>query len=240
MNERGLEVTSVDVTYANGFQVLWDVSLSWRPGEAIALAGANGAGKSSLLKAVAGSVKATKGSITLDGAELIGRPAHTRASMGIGHVLERRQLFDSMSVLDNLIAGAWTVPRRERHARVEYVLDEFPEVAEHAHKAAGTLSGGQQQLVAIARALVSEPSYMVCDEPFLGLSPAIVDRVAGVLARLKQSGVALLIVEQDVLRLLDIVDRCYVLRSGRVADEGKATDMTEERLLASLFGGLDV
>lgn len=239
MTASALEVRGVDVRYPNGFQVLWDVDLVWNEGEAIALAGANGAGKSSLLKAVAGSVKATKGTITLDGVDLVGKPAHVRARLGIGHVLERRQLFEAMSVRDNLMAGAWTVARRERHDRVEAVIDEFPEIRDHLPKQAGSLSGGQQQLVAIARALVSSPRFVVCDEPFLGLAPGIAERVAAALARLKQRGVALLIVEQDVFRLLDVVDRCYVLRSGRVVDEGKAQEMTEERLLASLFGGLD-
>ena len=235
----GIEVAGVDVRYPNGFQVLWDIDLTWHEGEAIALAGANGAGKSSLLKAIAGAVKVTRGSITLDDVDLVARPAHARAALGVGHVLERRQLFESMSVRDNMMAGAWTVRRRHRRHRVETVIAEFPELVEHLHKPAGELSGGQQQLVAIARALVSNPRFVVCDEPFLGLSPAIADRVAAVLSRLRERGIALLIVEQDVFRLLDVVDRCYVLRSGRVVDEGKAKDMTEDRLLASLFGGLD-
>ena len=224
-----LEVSGVSVAYGD-FQVLWDVSLQIQPGEIVALMGPNGSGKSTILNTVAGLVVPFEGSVDFDGRPLARVPAHARADTGLTLVLERHRLFPYMTVRENLLLGAWKgeakLRRAETLARVEEL---FPIVGSRAGQLARTLSGGEQQMVAIARGLMSRPRLLMVDEPTLGLTPLMVKQVLELLRRLNEEDkVAVLFVEQDVHLALSLAHRGYVLESGRVIAEDRS-----ERLLAS-------
>jgi branched-chain amino acid transport system ATP-binding protein len=197
------------------------VSFTVGGGEVVALIGPNGAGKSTALKAIAGLVPVEAGQVRLDGASLLEEPAYTRIRRGLSLVPEGRGLFPAMTVLENLQLGGFAVPPAEGlRAGIERVCALFPVLAARRDQLAGTLSGGEQQMLAIAMALLSRPRLLLLDEPSLGLAPLIVDQLYRAIARLKAEGLTILLVEQQVFLALELADRGYVLESGRIRQEG--------------------
>jgi len=224
-----LVVEGLSVAYGD-FQVLWDVSLHVEEGEIVALLGPNGAGKSTLLNTVSGLVAPARGRMTFRGRRLDGQPAHRRVREGLVHVLERRRLFPYLTVRQNLLLGGYHPEARSRRPEgLAWVESLFPVLRERAHQLAYTLSGGEQQMVAIARGLMARPRLLMVDEPTLGLAPRVAGEILQVLRRLnRQEGITLLFVEQNVQLALSLAHRGYVLESGHVLLEGPA-----DRLLAS-------
>ncbi|HEY4438937.1 MAG TPA: ABC transporter ATP-binding protein [Candidatus Elarobacter sp.] len=223
-----LEVRSLAVAYGD-VQVLWDVSLRVERGEIVTLVGANGAGKTTLLRAISRTVPVLAGTIVLEGEQVERAPSARVVELGVAHVPEGRRLWPEMSVEDNLILGAY--PRRARArlaASLDHVFTLFPRVAERRRQQAGTLSGGEQQMVAIARGLMSSPTILVLDEPSLGLAPIVVAEMFEAIRRINAGGTTVLLVEQNVRQALEIATRGYVVETGRVVGSG-----TRDELLAS-------
>ena len=234
-----LQVEDVDVGYGH-VGVLQNVSLSIMPGRIVALVGSNGAGKSTLLRAISGLLKPTRGRILFDGNNIAGARPDRIVDAGVLHVAEGRRLFRQQSVADNLELGLYgsrldRSAQAQRHARVH---DLFPILAERRGARAGVLSGGQQQMLAIAQALMRDPRLLMLDEPSLGLAPIIVDQVLDVVVRLRASGTTILIVEQMVERALEIADYAYVLQNGRMVGHGQATDLATSDLVKNAYVGV--
>jgi len=219
-----LELEGIDLAYG-GVQVLWDVSLRVGAGEIVAVMGPNGSGKSTVLKAAMGLAKPARGRVTLDGEDLTRAPATVRPAKGMSIVLERRRLFGSMTVRENLLLGAYTRSREEAAEAFDEALAIFPELRELLEARAGRLSGGQQQMVAIARGLMARPRVLLMDEPFLGLSPAMTLRVRETMRAINDRGVAILFNEQNARLSFAMSHRAYVLESGRVALSGSGEEM---------------
>jgi branched-chain amino acid transport system ATP-binding protein len=224
-----LRIEGIDVAYGD-FQVLWDASLRVEEGEIVALLGPNGAGKSTLLNTVSGLVRPRGGHVEFRGRRLDRLPAHRRVEHGLAHVLERRRLFPHLTVRQNLWLGGYhREARRQRGARLARVEALFPKLRERADQLAHTLSGGEQQMVAIARGLMSGPRFLMVDEPTLGLAPRVITEILDVLRELNRAeGITILFIEQNVQLALSLAHRGYVLESGRVLLDG-----TAETLLAS-------
>jgi branched-chain amino acid transport system ATP-binding protein len=223
-----LEIDDLVVRYG-GVEAVRGVSLAVEQGELVALLGANGAGKSSLLGAVVGLVPVAAGSIRLEGAELRGLKTERVVRRGVTLTPEGRRVFPQLSVADNLRIGAATIrDAAEERATLERALALFPVLKERMRQAAGTLSGGEQQMLAIARSLMAQPKLLLLDEPSLGLAPVMVDRIFELIVRLRESGTTLLLVEQNASRALEIADRAYIMATGVIQMEG-----TAEELLAS-------
>jgi branched-chain amino acid transport system ATP-binding protein len=209
-------------------RVLEDVSLEVRSGEVVTLIGANGAGKSTLLKVVSGLLPAWKGSVVFDGEDVTSMKPDRRVSMGMALIPEGRQLFGTMTVEENLRLGAYS---RDRGATAEYgedlgsVYELFPVLEERAAQTAGTLSGGEQQMLAIGRALMSRPRLLLLDEPSLGLAPMVIREIFAALGRLRERGLTMFLVEQDARIALKHADRGYVMRTGSIALSGSASDL---------------
>jgi branched-chain amino acid transport system ATP-binding protein len=223
-----LEVNDLAVAYGD-VQVLWGVSLRVERGEIVTLLGANGAGKTTLLRALSRTVPVRSGTIALDGERIDHAPSAHVVELGIAHVPEGRRLWPDMSVEDNLLLGAY--PRRARseaRTELERVYAMFPRVAERRKQIAGTLSGGEQQMVAIGRGLMSKPSILMLDEPSLGLAPIIVAEMFETVRRINAAGTTVLLVEQNVRQALEVASRGYVIETGRVVSSG-----TRDELLAS-------
>lgn len=227
-----LRVRSLRAGYG-AVEVLKGVSLHVDPGELVAIVGANGAGKSTLLAAVAGLVRPWSGSVALGGAEIAGEAAETVAGRGCVLVPEGRQLFPGLSVRDNLLLGGWLRVRREGRRAVERDIGAmeslFPVLAERRHQAAGTLSGGEQQMLAIARALMSRPSLLLLDEPSIGLAPLVVKTIFATVAGLRNEGRTIMLVEQNARAALAVADRGYVMETGQVVLEGTAAELAANR-----------
>jgi len=223
-----LEVSDVSTFYGN-IQALREVSLKVDGGEIVSLIGANGAGKTTLLNTISGIVPPRYGRITLDGRETSHLPTESIVGLGISQVPERRQVFGDLSVRDNLTLGAYLRLRRGERQRVEQdvarVYELFPILKERQGQHAGTLSGGEQQMLAIARGLMAEPKVLLLDEPSLGLAPLLVQEIFNVLGRLRASGTTILLVEQNARAALEISDRAYVLETGSVVLSGAAQDL---------------
>src|SRR5919205_3094864 len=217
-----LRLSSVDAGY-DGFQALFDISVAIDPGETVAVIGPNGAGKTTLMRVISGLIRPTSGMITMQGADLLRTPAHRILELGIAHVPENRRLFPAMTVEDNLRMGAYIRPARARSAeRLAYVYELFPRLRERRRQIAGTMSGGEQQMCAIGRALMSEPRLLLLDEPSAGLAPVIVEQVFALVERIRASGLTVLIVEQNVRQVLRVVDRAYLLEAGSLRASGAA------------------
>ncbi|WP_234009166.1 ABC transporter ATP-binding protein [Deinococcus sp. NW-56] len=208
-------------------QVLWDVSLRVAPGEFVAMIGANGAGKTTTLRAVSGVVKPSAGRITLGGRDITRSAPSQIVGLGLGHVPEGRELFPLMTVRENLELGAAMRPeaRAVQAQTLAHVYELFPRLSERAGQLAGTLSGGEQQMVAVGRALMSRPSVLVVDEPSLGLSPLMTQTVFEALKAVNQEGVTVLLVEQNVGLSLKLAHRAYVLENGQVVKEGSGAEL---------------
>lgn len=234
----GLEVSGLVAGYER-LEVLHGIDVAAQPGRLVAVIGANGAGKSTLLRAVSGLLRPQAGTVRLAGADVTKFSAERIANRGLAHVPENRLVFPSLSVLDNLLLGGWTKQRDGRFAqRRDEVFEMFPQLADRAALAAGALSGGEQQMLAIGRALMSDPSVMVLDEPSLGLAPRVVGEIVNVLTRLRDDrGLALLLVEQNVRAAFSIADHVLVMDRGRVVAEGTPAELADdERVRAAYLG----
>jgi branched-chain amino acid transport system ATP-binding protein len=220
-----LDVRELRVHYGAA-PALWDVSLAIAKGELVSLVGPNGAGKTTLVNAIAGLRKATSGRMTMDGRDLTRLPPHRFCASGIALVPEGRRLFARMSVRENLeIGGYRAAARGVRTASIERVCALFPAIRDKLDAPAGSLSGGQQQMVAIGRALMAKPRLLLLDEPSLGLSPLMVHAMFGAIRDVHAAGTAVLLVEQNVVMALDLADRAYLLEEGRIAASGPAGDL---------------
>jgi branched-chain amino acid transport system ATP-binding protein len=233
MSERLLEVRALDAHYGD-FQALFGVSLDVAAGAVVAVIGANGAGKSTLLKSIAGAMPARREAIVFAGTPIGGMPAHDVVARGIALVPEGRRLFPSLTVEENLLVGGqlgrpgpWSLKR---------IYDLFPILAERARQPSTSLSGGQQQMVAIGRALMSNPRLLLCDEISLGLAPIVIRDIYARLPAIIAEGLSLVIVEQDIVQALKVANDVYCLQEGRVALAGEARTMTREKIAAAYFG----
>jgi branched-chain amino acid transport system ATP-binding protein len=236
--ERMFELRNVDVAYGD-FQVLWDVDLTVNEGEIVCVLGPNGAGKSTVLNAVVGLAPRRAGQVFFENLDISAVPTHEMASRGIALVLERHRLFPSLTVRQNLMLGGYNEQARQRRAEtLEWVESLFPFLAERQATPARSLSGGQQQMVAIARGLMSRPRLLMLDEPLLGLSPAMTEEILAIIKRINQDGVAILFNEQNVQLALDLSHRGYLLESGRVVLSGLAQDMLKNDMIAAVYFGV--
>jgi branched-chain amino acid transport system ATP-binding protein len=233
-----LELAGVRAGYGD-LQALFDISFEVRPGEIVTLIGANGAGKTTTLRVISGAVRATAGTVRFDGHDITALPAHAMPERGISHVPEGRQLFPFMTVEENLDLGAYN-PRSRPRARAALAeqLELFPRLRERRRQLAGTLSGGEQQMVAIARGLMAAPRLLVLDEPSLGLSPKVTEEVFARIQEIGKRGVTVLLVEQNVVDGLRISDRGYVIEHGRVTMAGAAQDLLHDDKIRAAYLGL--
>jgi branched-chain amino acid transport system ATP-binding protein len=229
-----------DVTAGYGaFTALWGVSLRVEVGEAVAVIGPNGAGKTTLLRAISGMIPIRSGELLFQGAPVGGRPAHEIVARGIAHVPEGRRIFSALTVADNLRMGAFLPAARRRYAEsLARVFALFPVLAERRAQRAGSLSGGEQQMLAVGRALMSCPRLILLDEPSMGLAPVMVLRLFDLIQRVRAEGYTILVVEQNVRQVLKIVDRAYLLEVGRIRTEGAAATLAQEDFVRQAYVGL--
>jgi branched-chain amino acid transport system ATP-binding protein len=238
MNIPILEVIDIKVRYS-GLPVLHDVSLQVHPGETVCVVGANGAGKSTLLKAVMGAQRAYAGRILFEGQPIQRLATEAVVRRGIVYVPEEKMLFQPLSVEENIRLGAYTIKDSSLvEKNLKFVYQLFPRLRERRRQAASTLSGGEQQMVAIGRGLMSSPKLLMLDEPSLGLAPQLVDEVLDTVRRLKAQGISILLVEQNVREALDLADRGYVLQTGKVVDEGPGRTLLESDRFRQAFLGI--
>jgi branched-chain amino acid transport system ATP-binding protein len=231
-----LKITGLSAGYS-GFQILDQFDLELIPGRITAIVGSNGAGKSTLLKALAGLLP-RDGQATLDGYVLPPGSATAAVRAGLILVAEGRHLFPQMTVLENLQLGGWLLARHERAARVERALSLFPRLAERRHQLAGSMSGGEQQMIALARALVGRPRLLMLDEPSLGLAPRLVDEVMTLVRRIRDEDVTVLLIEQNVAKALAIADDAHVLERGRLVASGPAAELLRSNQVRTAYLGL--
>jgi len=233
-----LEVRGVDVFYGD-VQVLWDVSFEVQKGEIVALIGANGSGKTTSLATISSLLTPRKGSVLFEGEPIHRRPPHDLVGLGIAHVPEARRLFPEMTVKENLLLGALSPAAKKARARtLERVFTIFPRLLERQKQQAGTLSGGEQQMAAIGRGLMSLPRLLMLDEPSLGLSPLLVGDIFRVIRDVHADGVTVLLVEQNVFTTLKIADRAYVLGNGRIALQGSGAELLANDHVRKAYLGL--
>ena len=233
-----LTLRDIDAGYGT-FQALFGVSLEVNAGEAIGVIGPNGAGKTTLMRVISGLIRPTAGSLHMEGANLLTTPPHRILELGIAHVPENRRLFPRMTVEDNLRMGAYIPAARAKfRQRLEFVYDLFPRLKERRAQYAGTMSGGEQQMCAIGRALMSEPRLLLLDEPSAGLAPVIVQQVFGLVQRIRASGLTVLIVEQNVRQVLRVVDRAYLLDAGTIRVSGTAAELMASDTIKEAYLGV--
>jgi branched-chain amino acid transport system ATP-binding protein len=233
-----LKINKVNTFYGK-VQALWDISMIIEEAEIVALVGANGAGKTTLLNTISGLLQPASGTIEFDGQRINGLPPHQIVDLGISHVPEGRRLFTDMSVHENLEMGAYT-PRawKGRNETFEQVYESFPVLKERAKQLARTLSGGEQQMVAMGRGLMTKPKLCMFDEPSFGLAPLVMNEVFDVIKTLREQGITILLIEQHVPRTLEIADRAYVLENGRIVLEGDCQHLLEEEMVKKAYLGL--
>ncbi len=233
-----LEIKELNVAY-DKVQVLWDISFNINEGEIVTLLGSNGAGKSTTVKTIQGLLKSKSGSIRFMDKSIEGLPAYKIVAAGISLAPEGREIFPKMSVLENLILGAYVPRARElREESLDWVFKLFPKLKERKKQLAGTLSGGEQQMLAIARALMSKPKLLMLDEPSLGLAPVIVLQVFDIIKKLNEEGVTILLVEQNIHHALELSDRAYVLEKGRIILEGKGHELLDHEYVKNAYLGI--
>ena len=233
-----LTLNGVNAGYG-GFQALFDISLEVKAGEAVAVIGPNGAGKTTLMRVISGLIPATKGEIRMEDTSLLDTPPHRIVDLGIAHVPENRRLFPRMTVEDNLKMGCYSPRFRPRfEERLEFVYELFPRMRERRDQWAGTLSGGEQQMCAIGRALMSDPKLLLMDEPSAGLAPVIVQQVFGLIRQIRAGGLTVLIVEQNVKQVLAVVDRAYVIEAGTLRMQGTAGELMASADIQRAYMGL--
>ncbi|NQW11469.1 MAG: ABC transporter ATP-binding protein [Alphaproteobacteria bacterium] len=233
-----LELRDVATGYGS-FQALFGVSLEVKAGEAVAVIGPNGAGKTSLLRVISKVIELKGGHISMEGVSLDDVPAHQVIELGIAHVPEHRRLFPRLTVEENLKMGAYMQAARERYReRLDFVYELFPRLKERRHQLAGTMSGGEQQMCALGRGLMSGPKLLLLDEPSAGLAPVIVQQVFDLVRRIRQEGYTVLIVEQNIQQVLKVVDRAYLLEVGRIKMSGAAQELLENDEVRRAYIGL--
>jgi branched-chain amino acid transport system ATP-binding protein len=236
--ERMLELSNIDAGYG-AFQALFGVSMTVKAGEAVAVIGANGAGKTTLLRVISGLLPATSGAMSMEGVSLRARAPHKIVSTGIAHVPEARRLFPRLSVESNLKMGAFIPAARAKfEERLAFVYELFPRLKERRAQLAGTLSGGEQQMCAIGRALMSGPKLVLLDEPSMGLAPVIVAQVFDLVRRIRAEGYTVLIVEQNVRQVLKFADRAYLLEVGRLKASGSADELLASDEIRKAYMGI--
>src|SRR5438477_6426519 len=233
-----LELKSIDAGYGT-FQALFGVSLEVRAGEAVGVIGPNGAGKTTLMRVISGLIRPTRGAIEMEGTDVLSTAAHRIVGLGIAHVPENRRLFPRLTVEDNLKMGAFMPEARAKYAeRLEVVFDLFPRLKERRAQMAGTMSGGEQQMCAIGRALMSDPKLLLLDEPSAGLAPVVVQQVFELVKRIRAGGLTVLIVEQNVQQVLHVVDRAYLLEAGTIRATGSASEMLANDTIRQAYLGI--
>ncbi|MEQ8585559.1 MAG: ABC transporter ATP-binding protein [Thalassobaculaceae bacterium] len=233
-----LELKNVSAGYGT-FQALFDVSLEVRAGEAVAVIGPNGAGKTSLLRVISKVIDLNGGQISMEGMALNEVPAHRIIELGIAHVPEHRRLFPRLTVEENLKMGGFVSDARAHfEERLAYVYELFPRMKERRHQLAGTMSGGEQQMCAIGRGLMSGPKLLLLDEPSAGLAPVIVQQVFDLVRRIRQEGYTVLIVEQNIQQVLKVVDRAYLLEVGQIKMSGSSQELLENDEVRRAYIGL--
>lgn len=233
-----LELNGLSVFYER-VQVLWDVSFSVHEGEVVTLLGSNGAGKSTTVKTIQGLLRPGAGSIRFRDQSITGLPPYRIVEAGIALVPEGREIFPKMTALENLMLGSYVPRARDSvDASLEWVFQLFPKLEERKKQLAGTMSGGEQQMLAIARALMSKPKLLMLDEPSLGLAPVIVLQVFEIIEKLREEKVTVLLVEQNVHHALEISDRAYILEKGRVILEGQGADLLQNHYVREAYLGM--
>ena len=229
-----LEVKDLEVYYG----MIKGISFEVNKGEVIALIGANGAGKTTTLHTITGLLSPKKGSVMFEGKDITKIPAHKIVSMGMAHVPEGRRVFADLSVYENLKLGAYTRKDKENlNKDLESIYERFPRLAERKNQSAGTLSGGEQQMLAMGRALMSKPSIILMDEPSMGLSPIFVNEIYDIIESISKSGTTVLLVEQNAKKALSIADRAYVLETGKIVTSGKASELLEDDSIKKAYLG---
>ena len=232
-----ITVSNVSLTFG-GQKLFSGADLKFMPGNCYGVIGANGAGKTTTLHTITGLLHAKSGSITFNGVELTKTPAHKIVEMGIAHVPEGRRIFQNLTVLDNLKLGAFTRKDKENISKdIEMVYERFPRLAERKTQIAGTLSGGEQQMLAMGRALMSKPKIIVMDEPSMGLSPIFVSNIFDIIQTIRETGTTVLLVEQNAKKALSIADRAYVLETGKISLSGKASDLINDASVKKAYLG---
>ena len=232
-----LEIKDLCVNYGM-IKALKGISFEVNEGEVIALIGANGAGKTTTLHTITGILPAKSGSVIFEGTDLTKTPAHKIVKMGMAHVPEGRRIFQQLTVLDNLKLGAFTRNDKDGIAEdMEKIYKRFPRLAERKSQIAGTLSGGEQQMLAMGRALMSRPKIVVMDEPSMGLSPILVSEIFDIITSIRKDGTTVLLVEQNAKKALSIADRAYVLETGRITLSGKASDLINDENVKKAYLG---
>lgn len=232
-----LEVKDLEVYYGM-IQAIKGISFEVNKGEVIALIGANGAGKTTTLHTITGLLSPKKGSVMFEGKDITKIPAHKIVSMGMAHVPEGRRVFADLSVYENLKLGAYTRKDKENlNKDLESIYERFPRLAERKNQSAGTLSGGEQQMLAMGRALMSKPSIILMDEPSMGLSPILVNEIFDIIESISKSGTTVLLVEQNAKKTLSIADRAYVLETGKIVTSGKASELLEDDSIKKAYLG---
>ena len=232
-----LQVNALVAGYEPGLSIVKGATIQAAEAEIVVILGPNGAGKSSLIKAIAGLVPVTGGQVLLDGRDITHVPAHLKIRQGLAFVPQTENIFPLMTVAENLAVAAGILPRAEIAARVDEMFDTFPDLARQRGLMAGSLSGGQRQMLAVARALLVRPRVLMLDEPSAGLSPKLVEQVFGQLTRIRQAGLTIVLVEQNARAALAIGDRAYVLVEGREAHEGAAQTLWDNPIIAELYLG---
>lgn len=231
-------VTDLEVKYGD-FQALWGVSLEVREGEVVCLLGPNGAGKSTLISAVSGLVKPSKGRVEFCGERIDRLPTHQIVTRGLSQVMEQRRLFPYLTVEKNLLLGSYQPRARARRAEsLEWVFELFPMLKERRSQMANSLSGGEQQMVALARGLMSRPKFLMVDEPFLGLAPIIVQKILEIIKKINAAGVTVLFIEQNVQLALGVSHRGYLLESGRMVAAGASRELLESDMVRKVYLGI--
>jgi branched-chain amino acid transport system ATP-binding protein len=234
-----LRVTDLEVLY-DDFQILWGVSLTVQTGEIVCLLGPNGAGKSTLLNTVSGLLKAKKGVVEFQGKPITNLPTHQIVAQGLSHVLERRRVFPYLTVYQNLLLGSYLEEAKKHRAEtLAWVSQLFPILAERQKQLAHSLSGGEQQMLAIARGLMSRPKLLLIDEPFLGLAPQIVEEIIEIITKInREEGISVLFIEQNVQLALSMAHRGYILESGRLALAGTGSDLLRNEEVKKVYLGV--
>lgn len=233
-----LAVKDINTNYGKK-QVLWNVSLEIGDGEIVALVGANGAGKTTLLKTISGALRPASGAIEFDGQRIEGLKSHAIVKMGMAHIPEGRKLFPDMSILENLEMGAYTKRVWERRQEtLNEVYELFPRLSERRAQLARTLSGGEQEMVAIGRGLMSKPRLCIIDEPSSGLAPIVVSEIFQIIQRMRDQGIAIFLIEQNVPQTLEIADRGYVIENGHIVMEGSSKSLLENENIRKAYLGL--
>jgi branched-chain amino acid transport system ATP-binding protein len=230
-----LSLQGVDVFYQD-IQALWGLSMEIREGELVALIGPNGAGKTTALRAISGLLKPASGSIQFLGADLGGQPAHKIVALGISQVPESGRIFTGMSVLENLELGAFVADaRKAKDSSLKWVYEIFPRLEEREGQLAGTLSGGERQMLAIGRALMAKPRLLMLDEPSFGLAPLLVDQTFELITKINREGVTVLLVEQNIRAALELASRAYLLENGRIVGQGTGKDLLTYESVRSAY-----